>query len=134
RRETSQDPISEPEARERENFLPGIFAACDRSRELGRLRLGLLDRVRLSAGVISLREREQSFIALVQRVHFGLGQVLDIDEPVTWTLQDCDDLVQLEVNRPGILVLRTLDEEDHEERDDRGAGVDDELPGIREVK
>ena len=33
-----------------------------------------------------------------------------------------------------VLVLRALDQEHHQERDDRRAGVDDELPGVREMK
>src|SRR5579883_1248321 len=38
------------------------------------------------------------------------------------------------MNGGGILVLRTLDQEHHQKRDDRSAGVDDELPGIGEVE
>src|SRR6266850_1095805 len=37
-------------------------------------------------------------------------------------------------DRAGILVLRVLDQEHHEEGEDRGARVDHELPGIRVVK
>jgi len=45
-----------------------------------------------------------------------------------------DELIQLQLNRPGIPVLGILDHEDHEEGDDRGGGVDDELPCVGEVK
>ena len=41
-----------------------------------------------------------------------------------------DQLVELELDRQRVLVLRALDEEDHQEGDDRGAGVDHELPGV----
>ena len=37
-------------------------------------------------------------------------------------------LVELQVDRVRVLVLRPLDEEHHQEGDDGGAGVDDELP------
>lgn len=36
------------------------------------------------------------------------------------------------MDRPRIAVLRVLDEEDHEERDDHRSGVDDELPCVGE--
>src|ERR1700761_5201252 len=35
---------------------------------------------------------------------------------------------------PTVAVLRILDQEHHQERDDSGAGVDDELPRVRVVK
>ena len=34
----------------------------------------------------------------------------------------------------GVAVLRGLDQEDHQEGDDGGAGVDDQLPGIAQAK
>ena len=45
-----------------------------------------------------------------------------------------DQLVQLELHRRGVAVLGVLDQEDHQEGDDRGAGVDDQLPGVAEVE
>src|SRR5207244_11351889 len=45
-----------------------------------------------------------------------------------------DQLVQLELQRLPIPVLGGLDEEHHQEGDDGGTGVDDELPGIGEVE
>ena len=38
--------------------------------------------------------------------------------------------VQLELNRRGVAVLSVLDQEHHEERDDRRPGVDDQLPSV----
>ena len=40
-------------------------------------------------------------------------------------------LVELQLERLGIPILRVLDHEDHQKRHDRGACVDHELPGIR---
>ncbi|MNN47243.1 hypothetical protein D3C81_1616550 [compost metagenome] len=36
------------------------------------------------------------------------------------------------MDRDGVLVLALLDQEHHQEGDDGGAGVDDQLPGLRE--
>src|SRR5262249_26784182 len=45
-----------------------------------------------------------------------------------------DELVQLELDGERVLVLRALDEEHHQEGDDGGAGVDDQLPGVGEAE
>ena len=45
-----------------------------------------------------------------------------------------NEFVQFEVKRPGIAVLRILDEEHHKKSDDGGAGVDDELPGVGKME
>jgi hypothetical protein len=34
----------------------------------------------------------------------------------------------------GVTVLRVLNEEDHKKRNDRGASINDELPGVRKMK
>ncbi len=41
-----------------------------------------------------------------------------------------DQFVELEVDGAGVAVLRVLNKEDHQKRDDGGARVDDELPGV----
>jgi len=45
-----------------------------------------------------------------------------------------DQFVQLQVQGFGITILRVLNEEYDKERDDCGACINDELPGVREVK
>jgi hypothetical protein len=55
-------------------------------------------------------------------------QLLHVEERVVRTLHGADQLVQLEVHRFRIPVLRVLDEEHHQKRDDRGPGVDHQLP------
>jgi hypothetical protein len=45
---------------------------------------------------------------------------------------DADEFVQLHLNRGGVTVLRILDQEHHQKRDDGRAGVDHKLPSIRE--
>ena len=49
-------------------------------------------------------------------------------------LRGADQLVELDLHGLGVAVLRVLDQEHHQERDDRGAGVDDELPGVAEAE
>jgi hypothetical protein len=41
-----------------------------------------------------------------------------------------DELIELELQRHGILVLRLLDDKDHEKSNDGGTSVDDQLPGV----
>jgi hypothetical protein len=41
-----------------------------------------------------------------------------------------DQFVQFQLHRGAVPVLGILDEEHHQERDNGGAGVDDQLPGI----
>ena len=47
-------------------------------------------------------------------------------------LDGADELVQLDLDRRAVAILRVLDDEDHEERHDRRGGVDDELPRVAE--
>src|SRR4051794_24178117 len=50
-------------------------------------------------------------------------------------LSDCtEEFVEFEMHGHCITVLAVLNQEDHQERDDGGAGVDDELPCARESK
>ena len=45
-----------------------------------------------------------------------------------------DQLVELDLERVGVAVLRALDQEHHQEGDDRRAGVDHELPRVAEAE
>ena len=44
------------------------------------------------------------------------------------------ELIEFHLYGTTISVLRVLNQKHHEEGDDRGAGIDDELPGIAKVK
>ena len=61
-------------------------------------------------------------------------ELLEIDEHVVRAGGDAQQLVELHLHGFGVAVLRALDQEHHEERDDRGARVDHELPGIAPVE
>jgi hypothetical protein len=56
--------------------------------------------------------------------------VLQVDEPRARPLHGPDQLVELDLGGHRVTVLGVLDEEHHEERDDRGTRVDDELPAV----
>ena len=58
-----------------------------------------------------------------------VGQVLDADKGVVRCAYS-DEFVQLDLDRGAIAVLGILNEEDHQKRNDRCAGVDDQLPRI----
>jgi hypothetical protein len=63
-----------------------------------------------------------------------VGKFFEVDELVASPLQRSDELVELQVNGDSVPVLGVLDQEHHQERYDGRARVDDELPGIGEMK
>ncbi len=63
-----------------------------------------------------------------------LRQMLDADEVGARLLYGPQQLVQFRLHRGGIPVLGILYEKNHQEGDDRCAGVDDELPDLRKIK
>src|SRR5687768_12412184 len=67
-------------------------------------------------------------------VELLIGAILEIDQLVARRIDAADQLVELEVERAGIAVLSALDQKHHQERDDGGAGVDDQLPGVGVAK
>ena len=64
----------------------------------------------------------------MQYPNFLLRKILGVDEAVTGPLRGRNQLIQFQVQYQRILVLRPLNEEHHQKRDDGGAGVDDQLP------
>lgn len=67
-------------------------------------------------------------------LQFVVREMLDVDHLVLRLIDRLDDFVELEVDGARVAILRVLDQEHHKESDDRRAGVDDELPGIRVVE
>jgi hypothetical protein len=80
------------------------------------------------------RPRAASETRPAQVVQLGIGRVLEVDQPIARRMRRPEQLVQLQMNRLRVVVLRVLNQKDHQERDDSGAGVDDELPRVGEVK
>jgi hypothetical protein len=79
-------------------------------------------------------DRVQRSILFVQGVEFFFGEIFRINEAVAGSLKRRDQLVELDVQGEGLLVLRALDQEDHQERQDGRAGVNHELPGVGKVE
>jgi hypothetical protein len=65
-----------------------------------------------------------------ESLEFVVGQVLDVDHLVLRLVDRFNDLIEFEVNRARIPVLRILDQEHDQKCDDSRAGIDNELPGI----
>lgn len=61
-------------------------------------------------------------------------EFLKIKKGVVSSVHGADEFIELYLYRCCIFILAVLNEKDHEERDDRRACVDYELPGITEVK
>ncbi len=70
------------------------------------------------------------FVGSGELIELDLRKVLYIDHFVFCFVYRMDQLVQFQMNGSGIAVLGILDQEDHQECDDRGAGIDDQLPGV----
>src|SRR4029078_12551304 len=63
-----------------------------------------------------------------------VAEVLDVHHLIACCSDGEDELIELQVDRLGVAILRVLNEKDHQERHDRRACVDDELPCIGIVK
>src|SRR5688500_10226488 len=74
------------------------------------------------------------FVLLAQLVELFLAVLLEIHHAVVGTARRPDQFIELEVHGLGVAVLRVLDQEHHQERDDRGARIDHELPRVAETK
>src|SRR5262252_5232116 len=61
-------------------------------------------------------------------------ELLQIEQLVAGVADGPDQFVELHLCGLGVTVLCALNQEHHQERDDRRAGIDDELPGVAEVK
>src|SRR5262249_15090135 len=64
-------------------------------------------------------------------INFFVRAVLEIDEVIAGLLHAAQQFIELKVKRPCIAVLRVLNQEHHQKRDDRRARIDDELPSVR---
>src|SRR5262245_23708132 len=69
-------------------------------------------------------------IMIAELVKAVLGQTLKVEESVLRPPIGTDELVDLDLKRFGVAVLRVLDEEHHQEGDDSRRRVDGELPHI----
>src|SRR5688572_28301478 len=70
----------------------------------------------------------------LQALKLLVREVLHVDELVARLGDRADQLVELELNHARVAVLSALNEKEHQERDDRRARVDHELPRVGELK
>lgn len=73
-------------------------------------------------------------VAAFEMVQFLLGKFLHVQHHRMRRLGGTDEFVELELHGFAVAVLGVLDQEHHQESDDGGAGVDDELPSIAEME
>jgi hypothetical protein len=76
----------------------------------------------------------QAAIMFVKGLYFFFGPVFQIDKSVAGSFEGRDKFIEFELNRLGLLVLCALNEEDHQEGNDRGARVDDKLPRVGKLE
>ena len=96
--------------------------------------LSFFDRVTLGELYVRFSHLDELLIVLVKRLDFPFGKIFDIDQIIASALHRRNYLVKLQMNCLRVLVLRTLNEKDHQEGYYRRAGINYKLPGVREVK
>src|SRR5690242_9318575 len=88
-------------------------------------------RLLLAAGFPEFIFRADDFKPLRKSFEFRVREAFNMHHFVTSMRNGMDDLVELQVNGARVTVLRVLNEEDHQESDNRGGRVHHELPGVR---
>jgi hypothetical protein len=73
-------------------------------------------------------------IARLEGVELLALELFEIEQRVVRALRGPDQLVELDLDRFGVPVLRVLNQKHHQKGDDRRAGVDDQLPGVAEAE
>ena len=63
-----------------------------------------------------------------------IGEIFKIDKLISCALQCADYLIKFEMHRFGVTVLRVLNQEDHQKRNDRRCRVNYQLPRIGKMK
>ncbi|RWW91100.1 hypothetical protein BHE74_00000325 [Ensete ventricosum] len=69
-------------------------------------------------------------VLLAQFFQLFAVQAIQAEHGILCVLGDAQQFVDLDVQDVVVTVLRVLDQEHHQERDDGGRGVDDQLPGV----
>jgi len=80
-------------------------------------------------GVV-LGHGNQLLVVFVKYANLVFGKVLDIDQSVTGSLHGDDNLIELQMYRQRILVLRSLNQKHHQKGDNGRARVYHQLPGV----
>ena len=75
-----------------------------------------------------------SWYSATDLVELVLLELLQVQQRDVGALRDPEQLIQLDLQRLGVAILRVLNQEHHQEGDDGGPRVDHELPAIAEPK
>ena len=97
-------------------------------------RFSFVNRERTVLVAVLAGKFSQAAIMFVKVLQLFFRPVFQINESIAGAFEGGDKFIELELNRLGLLVLCTLDEEDHQESNDRGPGVDDELPCVGKLE
>ena len=76
----------------------------------------------------------QLFEFRLELLQVVIGKFFEVDQFISRGPESADQFVELEMNGLRVAILGVLNQEDHQEGDDGGAGVDDELPGVRKTE
>ena len=91
-----------------------------------------------NVGQVIVNERRvllaESSELLLHGFEFCIRHVVELNKTGSGSLDPAQEFIQLERHNFGLSVLRILDEEYHQESDDRRPGVDKELPGVRKFE
>src|ERR1041384_8430210 len=78
----------------------------------------------------TLQQLTELLIMLAQIFDLFFAQVLDVDQSIARAFQRRDDFIELQLNGERFFVLRSLNQKDHQEGHDRGAGANHKLPRV----
>jgi hypothetical protein len=107
---------------------------CSRA-ELWLVASSVLTRRSVTACLVALLSAGADlFIGPGQLIELEIGQIFYIDHFVFCFVDGVDELVQFQVNGPGIAILCVLDEKHHEKCHNRSASINDQLPGVGKVE
>jgi hypothetical protein len=83
---------------------------------------------------IFFRHLHQPLVMLMKSLDFAFSQIFYIDQAVAGAFERRHDLVQFQVNGKRVLILRALDQEDHQKRYDGRARVYYQLTGVLKIE
>lgn len=76
----------------------------------------------------------QLLVSLSKRMEFSWPHIFKVEQRLVRPLGSAQQFVKFDVQLVAITVLGILDEEHHQECDDRGRSIDDQLPRVVEMK
>lgn len=95
---------------------------------------GFFHRVGFAQGVVCLGHFGQQAVEFAENLCLVLRQILGVYHAIAGTFSSSNQLVELRVQHQKTLVSGPLDEKHHQECDDGGASVDDQLPSFEILK